>query len=134
MLGMRTYDAAYIDACRRHIDTAVVALTSLMDAARGDTNGAEATLLNNLAIVLDAQFVHRLRVVEGKDGNPLNEVRLVAASLLTNNGRLLADKQIKLDPSSSVLGLDIGDEIHLTQAGFARLATAFFAEIDKRFT
>jgi hypothetical protein len=134
MLGVRTYDPAYVDACRRHIETAAVAVASLMEAARGDTDGAEATLLNNLVIVLDAQFVHRLRAVEGKDGNPLNEVRLLAASLLTNNGRMLADKQIKLDPASSLLGHAVGDEIRLTQPDFARLAQAYFAEIDKRFT
>jgi hypothetical protein len=134
MLGMRTYDPAYVDACRRHIETATVALASLVTAARGDTNGAEATLLNNLVIVLDAQSTHRLRAVEGKDGNPLNEVRLLAASLLTNSGRMLADKQIKLDPASSVLGYAVDDEIELGQADFARLAKAYFTEIEKRFT
>ena len=34
-------------------------------------------------------------VTEGKGGNPLNEVRMVCDSLLTNNGRLRRDKQIK---------------------------------------
>jgi hypothetical protein len=36
----------------------------------------ETLLFNNMILVLDRNFVHRLRMVIGKDGNPLNEVEL----------------------------------------------------------
>ena len=71
----------------------------------------EALFFNNLTLVLDRYFVHRLAGAnyEGKDGNPLNEVRIVCDSLLNNNGILRADKQIKLTPERSVVKLHVGD-------------------------
>ena len=79
----------------------------------------------------------------GKDGNPLNEVRVLCNSILLNRGRLQVDKLpgwpnsagsgIKLPPEKSVLKLDVGDEVRLTEADFARLSKAYFAELEKRF-
>jgi hypothetical protein len=95
----------------------------------------EVLFFNNMTLVLDRYFVHRLSGVnyEGKDGNPLNEVRIVCDSLMNNNGMLRGDKQIKLTPERSVLKLNIGDPIKLTRAEFERLAAAFFAELERRF-
>ena len=70
---------------------------------------------------------------EGKDGNPLNEVRIVCDSLMNNKGILRGDKQIKLTPERSVLKLNIGDPIRLYEAEFGRLSAAFFAELEHRF-
>lgn len=78
-------------------------------------------------------FLHRLRGAEGKDGTPMNEVRLLAASLLTNGGRLVADTQIKLRPESSVLGYSVGDEIRLDRTSFTRLSNAYLDEIAVTF-
>jgi hypothetical protein len=39
-----------------------------------------------MTLVLDRYFVHRLRVVAGKDGNPLNEIELLTDSLMNNDG------------------------------------------------
>ena len=88
-----------------------------------------------MALVLDRYFVHRLPGVdyEGKDGNPLNEVRIVCDSLMNNNGTLRGDKQIKLTPERSILKLRVGDPIRLTGAEFERLSAAFFAELERRF-
>jgi hypothetical protein len=71
--------------------------------------------------------------VEGKDGNPLNEVRVVCTSLLTNGGVVAADKSIRMKPETSVLGLQPGDPITLTEPQFVALADAFFTEIEKKF-
>jgi hypothetical protein len=87
-----------------------------------------------MVLALDEYFVHRLRGQEGKDGNPANEVRLLAASIIENDGRLVADKQIKLPPESSVLGLAAGDEIWIDADAFRRLADGFFAEVEQRFS
>ena len=40
---------------------------------------------NNIALVLDRYFVHRIRIVAGKDGNALNEVEMICDSLMKNN-------------------------------------------------
>ncbi|ORM31886.1 hypothetical protein [Williamsia sp. 1135] len=83
--------------------------------------------------MLDVFFTHRTRGVEGKNGNPINEVRVLTQSLLENDGRLGVDNTIKLKPETSVLGLRVGDEIKLTAPDFTRLADAYFDEMDARF-
>ena len=47
---------------------------------------------------------------------------------------MLADKGIKLDPAKSILKYRGGDEIKLNQADFTRLSTAFFAEMETKFS
>jgi hypothetical protein len=44
---------------------------------------------------LDSYFVHRTRAIEGKDDNPLNEVRMLSTSTLRNKAELMADKAIE---------------------------------------
>jgi hypothetical protein len=51
-----------------------------------------------------------LRNKEGKDGNPVNEVRVLSESLVQGDGTLTVPKSIKLDPESSVLHHAPGDE------------------------
>jgi hypothetical protein len=78
-------------------------------------------------------FVHRSCTLELEDGNPLNEVRMLAASILQNEGVLASDKTIKLDAQRSILKLKIGDAIRLTEADFARFSRAFLAEVEAKF-
>ncbi|TMP92276.1 MAG: hypothetical protein E6L07_12450 [Verrucomicrobia bacterium] len=93
---------------------------------------------NNLVVVLDGFFVHRSRTLEGKDGNPLNEFRMICTSLLQNHGVMCPDKTnnktIKYSPEKSVVKLKIGDEIKLTESAFVLLSRAFFAEIETKFS
>jgi hypothetical protein len=86
-----------------------------------------------MVVALDHAFTHRGRGIEGKDGNPIDEVRVIAASLVENGGAMGTDKTIKLKPADSVLGFAPGDEIRVDEAGFRRLADAYFAEIERRF-
>jgi hypothetical protein len=44
-----------------------------------------------------------------------------------------SDKQIKLPPDESVLGIDVGDTIKLTEDDFKKLSKAFFEELKRRF-
>ena len=71
--------------------------------------------------------------MEKKDGNPLNEVRVLCSSLLTNNGMMVSDKTIKLDPTRTLLKYHVGDKIKLNEDRFARLSKAFFAEIETKY-
>jgi len=86
-----------------------------------------------MTIVLDRFFVHRVRQVSGKDGNPLNEVEMITESLMNGCGVLQGNNVIKFVPDESVTKLAIGDRIKLSAAEFAKLAKAFFGEIEARF-
>jgi len=134
VLAAKTYPQDHIDACRARMDAQLATYRTL--AASADPAAVEAfapVLFANLVLALDGGFVHRTRGVEGKDGNPLNEVRMLCTSILQGDV-LLADSTIKYKPEASVLGLAIGDEIRLDEPGFTRLAEAFHAEIERRFT
>jgi hypothetical protein len=86
-----------------------------------------------MTLVLDRYFVHRLRMVAGKDGNPLNEVEMICDSLMNDNGILRGNDVIKYMPDESVVKLGIGDQIRLTAEEFERLSAAFFAELERTF-
>jgi len=137
MLAVTSYPQDYIDECRARIEAQVAAYRGLVAAAGdGGTSAVEAfepQFFNHLALVLDHCFAHRLRGVEGKDGNPLNEVRMLGNAILRNQGILAADKTIRYKPETSVLKLRIGDEVRLDEARFLLLAKAFFAEIEQKF-
>ena len=72
-------------------------------------------------MAVDNYFV-RLRVKEGGDDNPLNDVRM-SANPITRAA----------DPVRSVLKYWIGDKLSLTLNGFARLAIASFAGIERKY-
>jgi hypothetical protein len=144
MLGRKTYTQEEIDQGKAALDRQLAAYQKLVKAVAGATtdkkiNAAfesfEALFFNNLTLVLDRYFVHRLAGAdyEGKDGNPLNEVRIICDSLMNNNGVMRGDKQIKLTPERLVLKLNIGDPIRLTEEELERLSAAFFAELERRF-
>lgn len=145
MLGMREYDGDYIDACRSRVETQTAMFREVAQAARdhgdADLSGLEGALesleseyFNNMLLVLEGYFVHRLRGVEGKDGNALNEVRVLARSLMENGGTLMEDSQIPLDPERTVLGLKAGEPVRLTLQQYTRLSDAFFRELERRFS
>jgi hypothetical protein len=127
MLGMRTYTKKYIAACRAKVENDVSAYKKV------NAKPMEIAFFNNMVIVLDHLFVHRLRTVEGKDGNPLNEVRLLADSMMNNNNKMTVDTTIKYDPAQSVLKYEAGKEIQVNEADFVLLSKAFFAEIERKF-
>ncbi len=144
MLGTSHYSAAYVQACRDEVAAQIRAYRDLVGAAskasgmsltRIDAALAafEPAFFNNLLIALEARFMHRLRGVEGKDGNPLNEVRMLAASLMDNGGVLAENKTVRYQPSRSVLRIDIGERIHLNADDFEALCALFLDEIEKKF-
>jgi hypothetical protein len=94
----------------------------------------EASYFNDLVVVLEGCFVHRLRAKEGRDGNALNEVRLISSSLLEHGGYLTFEKGVRLDPYDSVLRMTEGQPINITMSQFSSLADAFFVEIESRYS
>ncbi len=142
MLGMKAYTQDYIDACRARVDADLRAYRKQVGNA--PSKEFEVRFFNDQVLLLDHMFVHRLTGIEGKDGNPLNEVRVLCNSILLNKGKLQVDKlpgwpnsagpSIKLPPEKSVLKLRAGDDVKLSEADFVRLSKAFFAEIEKKYT
>jgi hypothetical protein len=66
----------------------------------------------------DSYFVNSARAIEKKNGNPLNEVRLLCNAMRNGSNMMGADKTIKFDPAKSVLKYRVGDEIKLHEADF----------------
>jgi hypothetical protein len=106
MLCVNKYPRDYVDQCRSTVKRQLAAYRALIAAATSGnkTNDSkvgaavesiEPVFFNNMVLVLDGYFVHRSRTIEGKDGNPLNEVRLRCNSTLEHKGVLRAGKAIK---------------------------------------
>ncbi|SEQ99846.1 hypothetical protein [Actinokineospora terrae] len=138
MLAVSTYSQEYIDTCRARVADHVSAYRAMTATGDGPEFTAavaafEPVFFTNLVHVLETSFVHRLRGKENKDGNPLNEVRLISASVLADDGVLRVDKGIKWDPLSTVLGYAPGDRIEVREAGFLALAEAFFTDLTAKY-
>jgi hypothetical protein len=142
MLGRKTYTQEELDHARDAVVRQLAAyrrLTAALDAATDDPEVAaalaelETVLFDTTTLALDRHFVHRIRAVSGKDGNPLNEVELMAESLMNDGGVMQGSNVIKLKPDETVLKLSPGDEIRLSDSDFERLSAAFLAEIEGRF-
>lgn len=136
MLCANSYTKEYVDACRSRLAAQIAAYKALVAAARAHVTANEPQLeaaleafephsFNSMVRALDSHFVHRARAMEKKDGNPLNEVRMLASSIMNNDNVMSSDKTIKYDPAKSVLKYRIGDKIALNEADFTRLSGAF---------
>ena len=106
MLGRTSYSKDQVEACRARTARQLEAL----DKAKVP-EALAAEMLANMVIALELAFVHRVRKAEGKDGNPLNEVRLIAFSLLEHDGVMTETPTIKYDTRKSITGLAIGAEM-----------------------
>ena len=128
MLGMKTYPAEYVAQCRVLVRSDIdVFETSKVSA------DLEPVFFRNMLFALDGYFVHRLRTLEGKDGNALNEVRVMCNSVMLHGGVMTAEKSINLSPEASVLGIPYGEKIVLDAASFRRLSDNFFREIEAKY-
>ena len=137
----KDYTKEELDHAKKAVDQQLSAYKKLAKAVDASSDAKvtaalealEPVLFTNMVLVLDRYFVHRIRPVTGKDGNPLNEVELLAESIMDNDRVMRGNKVIKLVPAESVMKLEFGDRIEFTAAEFDRLAKAFFAELEARF-
>jgi hypothetical protein len=139
MLAVTSYSKPYIDQCRANLERQLVAYEALLDTARLQKGsepviaGFEASYCSAMVLVLDRHFLHRGRAQEGKDGNPLNEVRMLCAAITDYSGVMSKDNTIKYDPAKSIAGIAVGQSVVLDLPTLKRLIEAFLAEIGKRF-
>ena len=141
MLGRKSYTPEEVENARTAVNTQIAAYQKLAAAADGAADPAVAAALEafeplfftNMVIVLDRYFVHRLRLVAGKEGTPVNEVELLSESLINNDGVLRGNKVIRYQPETSASRLLLGEQIRLSQEQFERIADGFFAEIEAKF-
>jgi hypothetical protein len=133
MLGRSSYSLDFIMACRKRAERQLKLYDALAGKAGKEANAFAPEFFNTMVLALDHSFMHRLRGKEGKDGNPLNEVRMLAASLLENDGVMTKDNTIKYDAARSITGIAIGERIVIDRRQFEALADGFFDAIAERF-
>lgn len=139
MLAVTSYPKPYVDQCRNSFERQLAAYEALRDTARvQDGSGPiianfESSFCNAMVLVLDRHFLHRGRAQEGKDGNPLNEVRMLCSAITDYSGVMSKDNTIKYDPAKSIAGIAVGQSVMLELSTLKRLIDAFLAEIGKRF-
>ena len=134
MLCMNVYPQDYIATCRANVDAQLASFRQIASGKPAKLAVFERQFFNNMLLALDHFFMHRARAAEGKDGNPLNEVRMLCNAIMENGAVLQADKTIKYKPENTVLQIAVGDEVQLNADGFKKLAHAFFNEIEKKFS
>ena len=135
--------SARVAACRADFAAQLAAYRDLVAAASKASgmslNRIDAALaafepgyFNNLLVSLDARFADRPREAAATGGDPLAEVRLLAAAVMNHGGVLASDDAAGYDPAKSVLRIDVGDRVALNADDFEAIARAFLGEIERR--
>jgi hypothetical protein len=123
------YTSDEIEACRDSCD----ALLAVWAANDVEDSTLESLVFVQAVVVLDAWFAQRDPDLEGDDGNPMNEVRVIADSVIGNSGILRVSGPISWAPERTVLRFAVGDAVELTANGFERLAAAYLAAIENTY-
>ena len=129
MLGRNSYTSDELESCRDNAD----ALLAAWQANEVEDTTLENLVFNQAVVALDAWFVHRLRTMEGQDGNAMNEVRVLADSIVANDGVLRVEGPIRWEPDRTRLGFALGEEVLVTADGYERLAAAYLDAIGDTF-
>ena len=135
MLAKGKYEKTYIARCRKDAEGQLALWKKLAKKSPGkEIDALGPAFMTDLVLVIDSCFAHRTRGVEGKDGNPVNEVTILRDSIHESDGIFTENKTIKYKPENSVLGLEYGNRIELSEADLSKLLPAFFDEMETRFT
>jgi hypothetical protein len=130
MLGRKSFAADELRAARALVDRQLEMWDRLGGSADAET---EQAYFASALLALDRFFVHRLRMVTGKGGTPLNEVELLVEALLHHDGVLATDNVIKYVAAESVVGIHPGDTVALDRGSYAALADGCFAELEQKY-
>src|SRR4029077_12465920 len=134
MLAVTAYPREYVTECATQMDAQLAAYEKLAGGKSPARERFEPLFFANLVLVLDRYFVQRVRALEGREGNALNEVRMLCESLLNHGGVLTIDDSVKYSAARSILPLEVGTAIHLDERAFRKLSNAFFAEMRRKYT
>jgi hypothetical protein len=124
-----TYTSDEVESCRDNCD----ALIAAWGANEVDDSTLESLVFGQAVVVLHTWFGHRRRELEGGDGNPMNEVRVIADSIVDNDAVLRVEGPITWVPERTVLRLAVGDDVQITANGFERLTAAYLAAIESTY-
>jgi len=129
----RTFPPSVFAAARAKVAADVAAFQSFAPALAPELRaGVEARWFANALVALDARFAHRDPSLEGADGNPIHEVRLLVTALLRD--RTPADVPPgRYRPAASVLGLALDQPVVLAADPFRALAEAYLQELEGRY-
>ncbi|WEK05459.1 MAG: hypothetical protein P0Y65_04160 [Candidatus Devosia phytovorans] len=138
MLAMTSYPEVYVQLTAAKVEEQHAAYAALAKSAQGTAAEQALTAFASeyfatALLALDHHFMHRMRGMEGKDGNALNEVRMLSDSIMEHGGVLQENKTMKYRSDKAIAGIAIGQKIVLDAATFERLAKAYLEEIGKRF-
>jgi hypothetical protein len=81
MLMASSYARDHVGACRAKVAARLASYRHVLAAKPSEIQRFEGQFFNHMILALDHHFVHRNRTVEGKDGNPLNEVRMLCDAI-----------------------------------------------------
>ena len=134
MLARTSYDPSQIATCRTVFAEMLESWRRLAArtgaAARAE---AEVRVFNQMVVALDGWFVHRQRSLEGREGDALHEVRLLALGITTHRGIFPQEGATHWQAETSISGLAPGDAIRIGEALFTRLCDAFLEAMTARF-
>ncbi|MDR0922272.1 MAG: hypothetical protein LBM95_07820 [Lactobacillales bacterium] len=128
MWATKSYPTSYVEKIQKHFEQQLSEFQTFSTDKK-----LEATFFENATIALEYAFVHRMRTVEGKNGNPLNELRMLAQSFLANDGIFTEDTLYKYAAEKSVLGYRYGEVIQLSAEDFELLLRRVIEEILVKF-
>ena len=142
---MKEYDGDYIDACRSRVETQTAMFREVAQAARdhgdADVSGLEGALesleseyFNNMLLVLEGYFVHRLRGVEGKDGNAPQRGARAGPVAHGERRHRHGGRPDRPRPGAERPRTARREPVRLTLQQYTRLSNAFFRELERRFS
>lgn len=129
MLGRTSYSPDELESCRDAAD----ALLAVWQANDIHDETLENLVFTQAVVALHAWFVHRSPELEGTSGNPMNEVRVLADSVIANGGVVRVEGPIRWVPERTVLRLAVGDEVVVTANSYERLAAAYLDAVSDTF-